>query len=346
MTSIPHPPEARRVRYFSLAIEDKAKAPNPAERTRTFQRHSFVLVLRPDSDLADFEGQVIVTSTNRQLQGARLRNWWGFAGRKSADVALHDRCGGEMLADAARRALKRRREEEQLRGIAFISQDFDETAELRVGEVLPTPVPRRAGTSLTSATLRCSFVLHCLLPLYRPDVEKQEQQDVDENSKPAGDDDERNDVIVETRDISHVYASREIVSTTAEVSDAIATVVKKSLDWSLNATSLALVQIACPALGCGAKCYPATVAAEAFFTTVSNHQQLRRCCDPNSANGKQKVVLLEVRFWDTAVFFAWEKVAMAVLDEITEAQYWELRELGQTLERKRKTGNGSSCTIA
>lgn len=48
------------------------------------------LVLR-QADIADFKGDVILTSTNRRLEGVYRQNWWGFAGKKSADAAVHDR---------------------------------------------------------------------------------------------------------------------------------------------------------------------------------------------------------------------------------------------------------------
>ena len=48
------------------------------------------LCLRPDSNLADFCGDAIITSTNTCLQGIHQRNWWGFSGKRSADASLHE----------------------------------------------------------------------------------------------------------------------------------------------------------------------------------------------------------------------------------------------------------------
>eukprot|EP00747_Dinoflagellata_sp_TGD_P221187 gnl/TRDRNA2_/TRDRNA2_93059_c0_seq2.p1 gnl/TRDRNA2_/TRDRNA2_93059_c0~~gnl/TRDRNA2_/TRDRNA2_93059_c0_seq2.p1 ORF type:complete len:248 (+),score=42.02 gnl/TRDRNA2_/TRDRNA2_93059_c0_seq2:37-780(+) len=47
--------------------------------------------------LEDFVGDAIATSTNRRLEGTFRRNWWGFAGRKSADAALHEKAGPALL---------------------------------------------------------------------------------------------------------------------------------------------------------------------------------------------------------------------------------------------------------
>eukprot|EP00403_Amphidinium_massartii_P005935 CAMPEP_0178371122 /NCGR_PEP_ID=MMETSP0689_2-20121128/662_1 /TAXON_ID=160604 /ORGANISM="Amphidinium massartii, Strain CS-259" /LENGTH=233 /DNA_ID=CAMNT_0019990979 /DNA_START=1 /DNA_END=698 /DNA_ORIENTATION=- len=43
-------------------------------------------------------GDAIATSTNPRLEGAFRRNWWGFIGRKSADAALHELAGPELVA--------------------------------------------------------------------------------------------------------------------------------------------------------------------------------------------------------------------------------------------------------
>eukprot|EP00435_Cladocopium_sp_Y103_P073223 s240_g42.t2 len=42
--------------------------------------------------------QVLATSASRHLEGTLRRNWWGFAGRKSADASLHEKAGPELLA--------------------------------------------------------------------------------------------------------------------------------------------------------------------------------------------------------------------------------------------------------
>ena len=61
------------------------------------------ICLRPNSNLADFPGEAIMTSTNNKLEGVRRKNWWGFSGRKSADADLNarylNRIGESDLAD-------------------------------------------------------------------------------------------------------------------------------------------------------------------------------------------------------------------------------------------------------
>lgn len=84
------------------------------------------------ANLEDWAGDAIATSTNRRLEGNIRRNWWGFAGRKSADAALHERAG-DFLARACRQ----------------------QVAELDYGAVLVT----KAGPNLGTA-----YVLHTTVP--------------------------------------------------------------------------------------------------------------------------------------------------------------------------------------
>jgi len=49
-------------------------------------------------NLVDWAGDAIVTSTNRRLEGCSRRNWWGFAGKSSADADLHEKVGPALLS--------------------------------------------------------------------------------------------------------------------------------------------------------------------------------------------------------------------------------------------------------
>ncbi|CAK0900147.1 unnamed protein product [Prorocentrum cordatum] len=62
-----------------------------------FRRRAGGFLCVTQANLEDFVGDAIATSTNRRLEGAHRRNWWGFAGRRSADAALHARAGAELL---------------------------------------------------------------------------------------------------------------------------------------------------------------------------------------------------------------------------------------------------------
>ena len=61
------------------------------------------LCIRPDADLTSFEGDAVITSTNPRFEGVMRKNWWGFAGKSSADASLHklfadERTGSSKLA--------------------------------------------------------------------------------------------------------------------------------------------------------------------------------------------------------------------------------------------------------
>jgi len=64
---------------------------------RYFYRRVHGYLCLAQEGLADFPGDAIATSTNRRLEGTFRRNWWGFAGRRSADASLHERAGPELL---------------------------------------------------------------------------------------------------------------------------------------------------------------------------------------------------------------------------------------------------------
>ncbi|CAK9097875.1 unnamed protein product [Durusdinium trenchii] len=84
-----------------------------------------------DADLAEWPGEALATSTNRHLEGTLRRNWWGFAGRKSADAALHEKAGPELLAECRAQA-----------------------SSLKFGEVVVTKAPN----------LKARYVLHTVVP--------------------------------------------------------------------------------------------------------------------------------------------------------------------------------------
>ena len=46
-------------------------------------------------------GDVLATSTSKKLEGVQRADWWGFAGRYSADAALHH-CLGRSLREECR----------------------------------------------------------------------------------------------------------------------------------------------------------------------------------------------------------------------------------------------------
>ncbi|CAK9097879.1 unnamed protein product [Durusdinium trenchii] len=77
------------------------------------------------------EKEALATSTNRHLEGTLRRNWWGFAGRKSADAALHEKAGPELLAECRAQA-----------------------SSLKFGEVVVTKAPN----------LKARYVLHTVVP--------------------------------------------------------------------------------------------------------------------------------------------------------------------------------------
>eukprot|EP00929_Paragymnodinium_shiwhaense_P088321 TRINITY_DN48617_c0_g1_i1.p1 TRINITY_DN48617_c0_g1~~TRINITY_DN48617_c0_g1_i1.p1 ORF type:complete len:250 (-),score=62.05 TRINITY_DN48617_c0_g1_i1:8-757(-) len=65
-------------------------------RSHFFRRPGGFLCLVQEN-LEDFAGDALVSSTNRRLEGTFRRNWWGFIGQRSADVALHTRAGPALL---------------------------------------------------------------------------------------------------------------------------------------------------------------------------------------------------------------------------------------------------------
>eukprot|EP00438_Fugacium_kawagutii_P004302 Skav229410 [mRNA] locus=scaffold2297:80465:81913:+ [translate_table: standard] len=56
---------------------------------RSFRRPSGGVLCFAQGDVANFSGDVLATSTSQGLEGVQRADWWGFAGRSSADAALH-----------------------------------------------------------------------------------------------------------------------------------------------------------------------------------------------------------------------------------------------------------------
>mmetsp|Transcript_93724 Transcript_93724/g.264577 ORF Transcript_93724/g.264577 Transcript_93724/m.264577 type:complete len:267 (-) Transcript_93724:26-826(-) len=102
---------------------------------RLFRRGGGGFLCLAQENLEDWVGDAIATSTNRHFEGIHRRNWWGFAGRRSADAALHERVGDGFLVHACRAQAR----------------------ELPFGEVLVT----EAGPNL-----RARHVLHTVVPCH------------------------------------------------------------------------------------------------------------------------------------------------------------------------------------
>lgn len=73
-------------------------------------RHTFRLLPRPScpstssgqdvllhlsqGDISEWRGDVVVSAANSSLEGSsRLKSWWGFAGKKNVEQALHVKAG-------------------------------------------------------------------------------------------------------------------------------------------------------------------------------------------------------------------------------------------------------------
>lgn len=61
---------------------------------RSFRKPSGGLLCFAQGDVLNFSGDALATSTSNALEGIRRADWWGFAGRQSADAALHMKIGG------------------------------------------------------------------------------------------------------------------------------------------------------------------------------------------------------------------------------------------------------------
>ena len=68
----------RRVTIGGNANAKSTSTPTARAGAPSTAPTNFVLVLSPNSDICEFEGDSVVTSAGRQLQGPYLRNWWGF----------------------------------------------------------------------------------------------------------------------------------------------------------------------------------------------------------------------------------------------------------------------------
>eukprot|EP00933_Yihiella_yeosuensis_P029269 TRINITY_DN22942_c1_g2_i1.p1 TRINITY_DN22942_c1_g2~~TRINITY_DN22942_c1_g2_i1.p1 ORF type:complete len:260 (+),score=50.22 TRINITY_DN22942_c1_g2_i1:35-781(+) len=64
---------------------------------RRCQQGADIFLCLAQEGLENFVGDALVTSTNCRLEGINRRNWWGFAGRRSADAALHEKAGPSLL---------------------------------------------------------------------------------------------------------------------------------------------------------------------------------------------------------------------------------------------------------
>lgn len=103
----------------------------PRKPVRYFRRPHGGYLCLADADIAEWSGEVLATSASRHLEGTLRRNWWGFAGRKSADASLHEKAGPELLAACRAQA-----------------------SYLGFGEVLVTSAPN----------LKARYVLHTVVP--------------------------------------------------------------------------------------------------------------------------------------------------------------------------------------
>ncbi len=94
---VPAATHARRTTLYDVGDSSKER------KAKFYKMGDKYLCLRPDSDLAGFEGDAIITSTNRYLEGCYRKNWYGYAGLHSADAALHQQYMGRNPESALAR---------------------------------------------------------------------------------------------------------------------------------------------------------------------------------------------------------------------------------------------------
>ena len=80
----------------SMALWSRAPKSFPVggALSRTFHRPSGGLLCFAQGDVVNFCGDALAVSTSQALEGIERADWWGFAGRASADAALHMKMKG------------------------------------------------------------------------------------------------------------------------------------------------------------------------------------------------------------------------------------------------------------
>lgn len=127
--------------------------PKSAVPSTSAKRTSWILHLH-EADVTDFAGDVLINSTSSRLEGTQRKNWWGFAGRKSADAALHAKFEEKGTAPDLRAAC-----------LQALSGTF---AELREGKAAPAGEVHMP-VSFISETMRTSAVWTSSLDTREPE---------------------------------------------------------------------------------------------------------------------------------------------------------------------------------
>lgn len=84
-----------------MVLWSKAPKSFPGALHRSFRRPSGGLLCFAQGDVVNFCGDALAVSTSQALEGIERADWWGFAGRASADAALHMKMKG--LAEECRK---------------------------------------------------------------------------------------------------------------------------------------------------------------------------------------------------------------------------------------------------
>ncbi|CAE7439559.1 unnamed protein product [Symbiodinium natans] len=117
-----------------MAARSLKCSPSLAPLRRTFRRPGGSIAF-VQGNVIHWAGDVLATSTSKKLEGVKRADWWGFAGRYSADAALHH-CLGQSLREECRQ----------------------QTYQLKFGDVLVT--------KLTRSEMQVKHLLHTAIPSY------------------------------------------------------------------------------------------------------------------------------------------------------------------------------------
>lgn len=285
------------------------------------------------ANIENFEGDYVVTSTNRRLEGIQRRNWWGFAGRSSVDATLHQYyLKSSYLVQESKRALQTLQRQQKQHPDSISS----EQSLLPFAACLITP----AGPFLP----KIRSIVHTCVPRFPPFQESE----IDEAAayKPHNPTTlphahvETQDEAMELLQTTYQNILRTVLTdfgkrssrlhdehtprrTLWDWADWLASATPSSASYSHDNDQLRetqdrqtqLLSVCMPAIGCGYNGYPSKLSAKLALDAIIGIEDLVTQRDGDLAVPHPLELWIEIRFREQKTLRDWEEVLQTRIPE-------------------------------
>ena len=263
----------------------------------TTDQHQHFLSLN-QAPIQEFLGDYIVTSTNRRLEGIHRKNWWGFAGKKSCDQALHQVYQTNSKSYPNYLVKESKNEWNRQRLVLREDDDIDK----------PDPLPFAFSLVTNSGPFLPNVrkILHTCVPRF-PHTGKDAEPYLHTTLPHAWVASEAEAFGILKACYDNIFETILKEESTIEDSNSLTRLMDSFASWDSDSSTQKEVAVCLPAIGCGYNGYPISEAANIALDCIHENLEDSRLTSSNTATNKQFNFNVEIRFRETRTFEIWQE---------------------------------------